>query len=99
MQRGWKEARRNDPHSWESGQSLLWDFTCSDTLAPSNVEKTSTRGTAKVAESDAVEDPKRRKYASLIIMSTYLFSPFCIESLGAWDASARRIVHTIGLQI
>ena len=68
--------------SWESGQSLLWDFTCSDTLAPSNLTLAS-RGPAVVA--CTAEDLKRRNYAALL--STYHFSSACIETLGAWGES------------
>ena len=75
----------------ESGQYLLWDFTCSDTLAPLKVERAS-RGTA-----DAVKESKRSKYTSLITM--FLFSPVCIEPLGAWGASVRSLVCKIGLRI
>ena len=50
MQRGWKEARQNDPYSL--GKWLLWDLTCSNTLAPSNVEKASRGIATKVADAD-----------------------------------------------
>ena len=65
--------------SWESGQSLLWDFTCSDTLAPSNLTLAS-RGPAVVA--CTAED---LNYAALL--STFHFSSACIETLGAWGES------------
>ena len=79
---------------WQSGQSLIWDFSCSDTLAPSNVER-ACRGTAKVA--CTVEDSKRRKYASLT--SSFQFAPVGIETLGAWGESAKSLVHKIGMRI
>ena len=63
---------------WECVHSLLWDFTCSDMVALSNISLT-CRGPARVA--CAAEEAERRKYTSLI--PAYNFSPVCIESLGA----------------
>ena len=63
-----EDAKRPDGMTlipWEGGRALLWDFTCSDTLALSN-QSLDSRGPAKVA--CAAEELKRRKYASLITM-------------------------------
>jgi len=68
----------------KNGQPLLWDFTSSDTLAPSNL-MTASREVAGVAYT--AEQLKHRKYASL--SSSYLFYPVRIETLGAWCESAK----------
>ena len=47
---------------WRQGLLLLWDFTCSDTLSPSNVS-TSSRGSSRLANS--AESAKFKKYSSL----------------------------------
>ena len=89
-----EDAKRPDGMTlipWEGGKALLWDFTCSDTLAPSN-RSLAARGPANVA--NAAEDLKRRKYASLTTM--YHFSPVCIESLGTWGEAARALICQIG---
>ena len=57
---------------WSRGLPLLWDFTCSDTLAPSNLS-TSTSGASQLA--NAAESAKVRKYSPLI--PSFHFSPVC----------------------
>jgi len=69
---------------WRQGLPLLWDFTCSDTLAPSNVS-TFSRGTSQLA--NCAESAKIKKYSSLT--TTFHFSPLCVETLGAWGSCAR----------
>ena len=58
------------PWSWDL--PLLRDFTCSDTLAPSNLS-TSASGASQLANS--AESAKCRKYSSLI--PSFHFSPLC----------------------
>ena len=57
---------------WRRGLLLLWDFTCSDTLAPFHLA-TSVRGAGRLVDSS--EAYKRRKYSSLTV--TFHFSPVC----------------------
>ena len=75
---------------WRQGLLLLWDFTCSDTLTPSNVS-TSSRG------AHFMEPAKFKKYSSLT--TTFYFSPLCVKTLGAWGSSARSLVWRIGSRI
>ena len=72
----------------------MWDFTCTDTLAPSNLA-TSVRGAGKLADSS--EAHKRRKYSSLT--ATFQFSPVCVETLGAWGSSAKELIRRIGSRV
>jgi len=56
---------------WRQGLLLLWDFTCSNTLAPSNVS-TSSRGTSRLA--NATESAKFRTFHfSLSVMRPLVF--------------------------
>jgi len=57
---------------WRQGLPLLWDFTCLNTLAPSNVS-TSSRGASRLANS--AESAKFKKYSSL--STTFHFPPLC----------------------
>ena len=73
---------------------LLWDFTCSDTLAPSNLS-TSASGASRLANS--AESAKCRKYSSLI--PSFHFSSLCVETLGARGSCARSLVRRIGSRV
>jgi len=77
---------------WRQGLPLLWDFTCCDTLAPSNVS-TSSRGASRLtnsAESAKIKSP---------LTTTFHFSPLCVETLGAWGSCACLLVWQIGSQV
>ena len=92
-----EDAKRPDGMTlvpWESGRVLLWDFTCWDTLAPSN-RLTASTGPGVLACS--AEQFKQRKYSSLTSM--FIFAPVCIESLGAWGESAKKFVHQVGARV
>ena len=69
----------------------LWDFTCSDTFALSNVS-TSSGGASRLANS--AEIAKLRKYVTLT--TSFHFSPLCVETLGAWGSCAHLLVRRIG---
>jgi len=79
---------------WRQGLPLLWDFICSDTLAPSNVS-TSSRGASKLANS--AESAKIKKYSSLT--TTFHFFSLCVETLGAWGSCACSLVRRIGSRV
>ena len=89
-----EDAKRLDGMSlilWEGGHPLLWDFTCCDSVAPTNCIS-AARGSGVLA--CAAEEQKCRKYSSLL--SSYIFAPVCIETLGAWGESARNLIRKIG---
>ena len=92
-----EDAKRLDGMTlipWESGCPLLWDFTCSDTVAASNHTLAAT-GPGIVA--DASESLKCRKYASLV--PTYIFAPEGVETMGAWGPKARELIRKIGRRV
>ena len=75
-----EDGKRPDGMSlilWEEGHPLLWDFTCSDTMAPSHRDQ-ATSGTGEVA--CTAESLKIRKYSSLT--STYSFAPLLHRNHG-----------------
>ncbi|KPJ11790.1 hypothetical protein RR48_01820 [Papilio machaon] len=58
------------------GRVLVWDATCSDTLAPSHLHETNNRAGAAC---EAAEKAKANKYRGL--GSEYEFVPFGVEPL------------------
>ena len=76
---------------WAKGKFLLWDYTCSDTLAASYREK-AVSCSGNVAK--AAEERKRIKYASLC--QQYIFVPVGSETLGAWGPEAKSFFRKVG---
>lgn len=72
-------GKRPDGNSlipWKSGTLEVWDATCSDSVAPSQVEL-SSRGVAGVAEMAATK--KRAKYRN--VTDNHLFLIFAVNTL------------------
>ena len=61
------------------GRCLLWDYTCSDTLAPSYVENS-----AKSPGYVAKEGEERKFKHSEHLANEYEFIPISIETFGTW---------------
>ena len=79
---------------WSQGRCLVWDFTCRDTCAPSNVVATSEEAgkAAQKAESD--------KLAHYLELSTsYIVTPVATETLGSWGKSGLQFIKDIGSRI
>lgn len=79
---------------WKRGKNLIWDFTCSDTLAPSHLA-TSSVSAGKIAE--LAENLKSAKYATL--EDNYIVTPICVETLGPWGPSGLEFVKELGSKI
>ena len=81
--------------TWSRGQTLIWDATCTDTLAPSNI-KFSSKEAGKAAEEKAKR--KIHKYKSLIEQN-YKFIPFAVETMGPWCYEAKKFVDELSKMI
>jgi len=79
---------------WRRRLLLVWDFTCSDTLAPSNLS-TSFSGASRMANSP--EASKARKYSTMA--PNFHLSPLCVETFGAWGSSVHLVVWQIGSSV
>ena len=78
---------------WSRGQSLVWDFTCPDTLAPSHLNQSSM---AAGSAAEGAEEIKRNKYRELAEAPEYVFVPIAIETLGAWGQAAQDFARDLG---
>ncbi|CAG9109911.1 unnamed protein product [Plutella xylostella] len=79
---------------WKYGKCLVWDATCTDTVAPSHIQgSAAAAGTAAAA----AENLKRRKYNGL--SDSYIFVPFGVETLGPWGPEARRLVKELSSRL
>jgi len=79
---------------WKRGRSLLWDFTCADIVAISNVTHSSlkTGGAATRREAD-----KNWKYSNSL--AQFIFVALAIESSGTWDTAGLNFIQEVGRRI
>ena len=81
--------------SFKTGKPLAWDFTCSDTLAPSHVEKSLIE-----AGKTAVwaEENKFTTYGNAL-RDDYHFVPIAVETFGSWGPIGHKFITDIGRTI
>jgi hypothetical protein len=79
---------------WKRGKSIVWDFTCVDTFAPSHLPITSVSA-GRAAEEAGVR--KARKYDFLA--HRFLFVPVAVETSGVWDKIGLSWVREIGVRV
>ena len=79
---------------WKQGKTLVWDFTCSDTLAWSHAQ-----GTSKEAgrSADQAEKNKLMKYEYLT--RSYNFIPVATETVGSWGKLGLQFIQELGERI
>ena len=75
---------------WSSGRLLVWDATCCDTFATSNLHLAVTDPGAVAARAENV---KISKYAHLD--SSYLFIPVAIETCGTFGPEAKKFLQDL----
>ena len=79
---------------WSMGKCLVWDATCSDTLAKSHLPSTSHTPGAAAAKAE------KRKYEVYSDMPKhYIFCPFAVETLGPLGEDALKLVRELGRRI
>uniref|UniRef100_A0A8D9A2M9 Uncharacterized protein n=1 Tax=Cacopsylla melanoneura TaxID=428564 RepID=A0A8D9A2M9_9HEMI len=89
-----EDGRRPDGMSiipWKNGKCMVWDATCTDTLAPSNI-KLASKEAGSVAEMAASK--KKNKYKNLV--DQYIFVPMAVESMGPWCKEGKKFVQEVG---
>ena len=79
---------------WAGGRSVVWDYTCRDTLAQSYVIDTASEA-GKAAET--AEAAKFDRYSDLT--SDYTVIPVANETLGAWGKIGLKFIQDIGSRI
>ena len=79
---------------WSVGKCLVWDFTCSDTLAASHIAASSDQP-GKVAE--RAEQSKLTKYVAL--ERDFQVVPVCVETMGPWGFHGLKFIQEVGKRI
>jgi hypothetical protein len=81
--------------SFKTGKPLAWDFTCSDTLAPSHIGKSSIEA-GKTAT--WAEENKFTTYGNAL-RDDYHFVPIAVETFGTWGSIGHKFITEIGRTI
>ena len=81
-------------YPWSQGRCLVWDYTCRDTLAPSNVDANSHE-----AGRSAVKAEKDKFSHYLELSTTYIVTPIAMETLGSWGPIGLKFIKEIGSRI
>ena len=79
---------------FRSGKCLVWDATCADSFASTNITHTSVEAGAAAA---IAENRKRTKYRTLA--EQYAFEPMSFETTGVYGPATRNTVREIGRAI
>jgi hypothetical protein len=79
---------------WSRGKSLVWDYTCRDTFAPSYVLKTSS---SPGAAARMAEEEKKKKYDFLT--DRFVFVPVAMETTGIFGQEGLQFIRQIGQRI
>ena len=80
--------------AWSKGKSLVWDVTCTDTLAPSHIDQT-CKEPGKAALK--AEKGKLSKYDCLA--SKYIIMPIAFETMGPMAPMGLDFIKDIGSRI
>ena len=79
---------------WSNGRSLCWDFTCSDTMAPSHISVTS-----KKAANSARQAEKRKMKHYEEIATSHIVMPIAVETMGCWIETGLAFMKDLGGRI
>ena len=79
---------------WSRGRCLVWDFTCSDTLARSHVQRCALE---PASAANAAEERKINHYSDLT--SDYIFAPIAVETLGPMGQVSTRFVRDLSKRL
>jgi hypothetical protein len=76
---------------FRNGKSVVWDFTCVDTYASSNLLNSATEAGSAATHA---EERKRAKYADISIK--HIFEPVAVETTGVYGESSREFIRELG---
>ena len=79
---------------WKQGKTLVWDYTCSDTMAWSHTNITSQEAGRSA---DQAEKNKLAKYDYLT--RNYIFTPVAAETMGSWGKLGLQFIQELGARI
>ena len=81
-------------YPWSQGKCLVWDFTCSDTLATSHIPATS-----KEAGKSAAQAEKRKLGHYEELKRNHIVMPVAVETMGSWGQMGLKFIKDLGSRI
>ena len=79
---------------FSNGRSLIWDATCVDTFARSNVIGSALEPSSAAA---GAETFKRHKYR--VLAENHRFEPLAFETTGVFGPSTLRVINEVGRRL
>lgn len=79
---------------WRQGRSIIWDFTCVDTLATSNLSLTSQSASAAAEKAQRAKELKYRD-----VSQAFCFQAVAVETLGSWAGDGLVFIKEIGRRV
>ncbi|KAL1448203.1 hypothetical protein WDU94_012273 [Cyamophila willieti] len=79
--------------AWERGRTLVWDATCVDSLAKSNMNSTCTPGFA------SEQAAKKKHWRYVEVKTSHHFLAFAVETLGPWAEESIDFIKKIGKKL
>ena len=76
---------------YKEGKSLVWDFTCVDSLANSHLKETVKQPGAAAIKAEKLKTAKYKK-----LPRDYYFVPIAIETLGVWGPEGAALINSLG---
>ena len=79
---------------WANGKCLIWDFTCSHTLAPSFLNR------AVLGPSNVASDAENRKFSKYsCLLPRFIFVPVAVETIDALGSEAIKFFTDVGRRL
>ena len=80
---------------WKMGKSLVWDFTCSCSLAPSHIQHTALEAGKSAQQAES----KKLSHYQALTDSGYIVMPVAAETMGPFAPMALQFLSEIGGRI
>ena len=80
---------------WDQGKSLVWDFTCCDTLASSHIPATSQEAGRAALKAEQ----KKLSHYEHLATTGYTVMPVAMETMGSWAPLGLKFIKAIGSRL
>ena len=79
---------------YKEGKCLVWDFTCTDSLANSHIKETLNQPGAAAIKAEKLKITKYKQH-----QKDYFFVPIAVEAFGGWGPDGAALIKSLGKKI